>query len=380
MADMLASLVPLLGQALLHFVWQGALIGLLTALVLDALRNSRPQARYAVACLALLLCVLTPIATMLLVLAPDIWGPISTTCSPRRARRGYPCRGRAVRVRADCGASCTPTCPRSSRVGGGHLPVVAAHGLGLAWVRRMRNVPQGPAQLAWQSRLDAMAVHFLPRRGVALRLVDNLESPVSAGWWRPVVLLPAGLLTRMPTDLIEALLAHELAHIRRHDYLVNLLQNAIEAVLFYHPVVWWLSHRIRVEREQIADQLAAEVACGPRRLALALVRAVRSPARRARTRSPHGASRQWQSAHVPYPAAPATHPPRPRRLPPPLPAAGRGCGRHRHLYLGAGRRWRTEHHHARDAAPGRQEARRQLRPRTRHRRRDAHVGLDRRHR
>jgi hypothetical protein len=74
----------------------------------------------------------------------------------------------------------------------------------------------------------------------------------------------------MPADLIEALLAHELAHIRRHDYLVNLLQNAIEAVLFYHPVVWWLSHRIRVEREQIADQLAAELVCAPRRLALAL--------------------------------------------------------------------------------------------------------------
>jgi hypothetical protein len=113
-------------------------------------------------------------------------------------------------------------------------------------------------------------VDFRLRRGVALRLVDNLESPVSAGWLRPMVLLPVSLLTRMPVDLIEALLAHELAHVRRHDYLVNLLQSAIEALLFYHPVVWWLSHRIRVEREQIADQLAAELACAPHRLALAL--------------------------------------------------------------------------------------------------------------
>src|SRR5688572_12371555 len=72
MADLLASLVLLLGQVLLHFVWQGALIGLLAALVLDALRNARPQARYAVACLAMLACVLTPIATMLLMLAPDL--------------------------------------------------------------------------------------------------------------------------------------------------------------------------------------------------------------------------------------------------------------------------------------------------------------------
>jgi DNA repair exonuclease SbcCD ATPase subunit len=74
----------------------------------------------------------------------------------------------------------------------------------------------------------------------------------------------------MPVDLIEALLAHELAHIRRHDYLVNLLQGVVEALLFYHPVTWWLSRRIRIEREHIADQLAAQVTGEPRRLALAL--------------------------------------------------------------------------------------------------------------
>jgi beta-lactamase regulating signal transducer with metallopeptidase domain len=271
MADLLARLVPLLGLALLHFVWQGALIGLLAALVLDALRNARPQTRYAVACLALLACVLTPIATMLLVQAPDLWatdfGNVFSTFS-RDA--GTPADGAL--------SALTPTTAQVHA----YLPAIVATwaagtcllslrmALGLAWVRRLRNVPQGPAQLAWQARLDAIAVNFQLGRSVALRLVGNLESPVSAGWWRPVVLLPAGLLTRMPTDLIEALLAHELAHIRRHDYLVNLLQNAIEAVLFYHPVVWWLSHRIRVEREQIADQLAAELACSPRRLALAL--------------------------------------------------------------------------------------------------------------
>ena len=271
MADMLASLVPLLGQALLHFVWQGALIGLLTALVLDALRNSRPQVRYAVACLALLLCVLAPIGTMLFVLAPDILGNgFDSVFATSSNDAGTPVGG-ALSLLAPTTAQLHAYLPAIVAMwAAGTCLLSLRMALGLAWVRRMRNVPQGPAQLAWQSRLDAMAVHFLPRRGVALRLVDDLESPVSAGWLRPVVLLPVGLLTRMPADLIEALLAHELAHIRRHDYLVNLLQNAIEAVLFYHPVVWWLSHRIRVEREQIADQLAAEVAGGPRRLALAL--------------------------------------------------------------------------------------------------------------
>ncbi len=141
--------------------------------------------------------------------------------------------------------------------------------LGVVWVHRLRNTPQGPSHAPWQARLDELAVRF-GLQSVALRLVDALESPASAGWWRPVILLPTALISRMPVDLIEALLAHELAHIRRHDYLVNLLQSAVEALLFYHPVTWWLSRRIRVERELIADQVAAQMTGEPRRLALAL--------------------------------------------------------------------------------------------------------------
>jgi D-alanyl-D-alanine endopeptidase (penicillin-binding protein 7) len=74
----------------------------------------------------------------------------------------------------------------------------------------------------------------------------------------------------MPVALVEALLAHELAHVRRWDYLANLLQRLIEALLFFHPVIWWLSTRMRTEREQVADELAAEVLNDPSHLALAL--------------------------------------------------------------------------------------------------------------
>jgi type II secretory pathway pseudopilin PulG len=85
-----------------------------------------------------------------------------------------------------------------------------------------------------------------------------------------VVLVPASLVSGMPPQLLEALLAHELAHVRRCDYVVNLIQSAIEILLFYHPAVWWLSNRIREEREQIADDVAASTLGEPRRLALAL--------------------------------------------------------------------------------------------------------------
>jgi beta-lactamase regulating signal transducer with metallopeptidase domain len=271
MADVLASLVPLLGLVLLHFLWQGVVIGLLAALALNVLRNARPQARYAVACLALLACVLAPVATMLFMLAPDLlatdFGSAFATFGGDAGASGDGALS-SFATTTDQLQAWLPAIVATWAAGCCMLSMRMA--LGLAWVSRLRNQPQGFAQPAWQARLDRIAVHFQLRRRVELRVVDSLESPVSAGWWRPVVLLPAGLLTRMPTALIEALLAHELAHIRRHDYLVNLLQNAIEAVLFYHPVVWWLSHRIRVEREQIADQLATEWACAPRDLARAL--------------------------------------------------------------------------------------------------------------
>ncbi len=271
MAELLASLVPMLGLALLHFVWQGVLIGLLAAVALNVLRNARPQARYAVACLALLACVLMPLATLLSMLAPELletdFGSMLATAGRDADVAGDGALSALTQTRAQIHAW-LPALVATWAAGTCLLSLRMA--LGLAWVRRLRNAPQAAAQIAWQARLDALAANFQIRRCVALRLVDPLDSPVSAGWWRPVVLLPAALLTRMPTDLIEALLAHELAHIRRHDYLVNLLQNAIEALLFYHPVVWWLSHRIRVERELIADQLATELACAPRKLALAL--------------------------------------------------------------------------------------------------------------
>jgi uncharacterized protein (TIGR03435 family) len=71
-----------------------------------------------------------------------------------------------------------------------------------------------------------------------------------------MILLPVGMLAGLPAEQVEALLAHEIAHIRRHDYLMNLLQRLAEAILFYHPAVWWISREIRREREHCCDDIA----------------------------------------------------------------------------------------------------------------------------
>lgn len=265
MHDALATLLPALAQALLHFLWQGVLIGAGAALALRALRGARPQARYAVACAALLACLIAPIATLFAQLAPSLPAAVGglSLDAPRVT---------AFAPEGLLGVSQLTASPPWIVLlwALGACAVAARMALGLIWIRGLSAIADEALAESWQRQLDALARRFDLRRRVTLRIVDGLDTPAAFGGWRPVVLLPAALLTRLPTELIEALLAHELAHIRRHDYLVNLAQVVVEALLFYHPVVWWLSHRIRIEREEVADRLAADCACPPRRLACAL--------------------------------------------------------------------------------------------------------------
>jgi beta-lactamase regulating signal transducer with metallopeptidase domain/predicted nucleic acid-binding Zn-ribbon protein len=265
-----ATLVPALGWALLDFLWQGAAIGLAAALLLAALRNARPQARYAVACAALVLCALLPLGALLA-------GPVAPDALPDVAAASQDV---LVAVGSDGPATLAADTGWRDMLQGRLAWIVAlwSFGAGLfalrllagvAWVGDIRARAQ-PVDAHWQQRLDQLARAVGVRPAVQFATAPQVDGPVVAGWWRPVVLLPAALLTRLPPDLVEALLAHELAHIRRHDYLVNLVQGVIEALLFYHPVVWWLSRRIRIERELIADDLALRAIGEPQRLARAL--------------------------------------------------------------------------------------------------------------
>lgn len=257
-----ATLVSSIGWTLLHFVWQGALIGCAAAVALIAMRNARPEQRYAVACTALLLCLVWPALELAARLAGTNPGGASVSMAGQFA---LPARGADAGVLGwfqgqlsllvICWAACAAA-------------LTLRMGLGLWWIGRVAQSRAGNPH--WQARLSAMALQFGISREVRLRVVDNLASPITAGWWRPVVLVPASLISGMPPDLLEALLAHEMGHVKRFDYLVNLGQNVVETLLFYHPAVWWISRQVRAEREQIADDAAAMYLGEPRRLALAL--------------------------------------------------------------------------------------------------------------
>jgi GWxTD domain-containing protein len=127
----------------------------------------------------------------------------------------------------------------------------------VAWIgaRRLRGTGVCAAPGVWVNRLDQLAQRARLSKQVMLLESCLAEVPVVIGYLRPAILLPVGLLAGLPAAQVEAILLHELAHIRRHDYLVNLVQMFVEGLLFYHPAVWWISAVIRAERENCCDDV-----------------------------------------------------------------------------------------------------------------------------
>ena len=138
--------------------------------------------------------------------------------------------------------------------------VLAVRQLG-GWIvlRRLCGNGTEPVDDVLAAKLCHIAERLGVQRAVQLLSSINVDVPAVVGHLKPVILLPASLISGLSTQQIEAILAHELAHIRRHDYLVNLIQVTCETLLFYHPAVWWISREIRREREHCCDDLAVQV-------------------------------------------------------------------------------------------------------------------------
>jgi beta-lactamase regulating signal transducer with metallopeptidase domain len=241
-----------LGWTLLHFLWQGILVAALYALA-RALAGGRISARgrYTIACASLLTMTVAPALTY--------WWLGNS--------------GQAARIGdlTDWGA-------RQLAPGVAYSPVTdpwqqAMPGIVVAWfagaaacslrllmgfisAAALRRSRHAPVLTEWQQTLDRLIERMHVSRSVRLLATDRVDSPSVIGWLRPVILAPVGVLCGLAPEQVEALLAHELAHVRRHDYLVNVLQGIAESLLFYHPAVWWISNQIRAEREHCCDDLA----------------------------------------------------------------------------------------------------------------------------
>jgi beta-lactamase regulating signal transducer with metallopeptidase domain/protocatechuate 3,4-dioxygenase beta subunit len=261
-------LVPELAQrfagTLLQFIWQGGVIALVTAMVLWMMRRDSAERRYAVGIAGLALMLVAPVMTfafyeqagavalMLLQASSLVSGSVIFTALPSDARAWT--EGILL-------AWCTGVCALLARVATGWY-------LSRRLVRSADGVIPESLQQLFEVVQDRLAV----TRAVRLLIHARIDSPIVVGWLRPIVLLPLSALTSLSGEHMLAVFAHELAHIRRHDFVVNMLQRCVEAILFYHPAVWWLSNRVRRERENCCDDLAVRVCGNSKRYAEALLR------------------------------------------------------------------------------------------------------------
>ena len=250
-------MIDRLGSVLALFVLQGAAIAAGLAMLLGVVR--RADARYALALGALILMASLPVATFLRpspALAFASSGPLRVVSGPSSVG------GVAV-------ATPFPPLVLLWSVGVGVLGLRLAGTL--LFLERWRRRHARPASSADQSRLDTLARRLGLRQTVRLYLSDRLEVPSAWGVLRPIVVLPASLMTGLAPASVEGILLHELAHVRRHDYLVNLFQSVVETLLFYHPADGAVSSVVRRQREPLCDDLAVAALGDPAPYARALL-------------------------------------------------------------------------------------------------------------
>lgn len=254
-----------LAGSLLQFIWQGAAIAFLTAVGMKLLRRRSAESRYTVGVAALALMLVAPVVTFVFYAQTG-----AAALALLRTARHF------VSGSAQSSAFASGTAAWTQRILIVWLVGVSAFLLRLVmgWhlSRRLIRFSDGIVPAGIQQMFDQLKAHLALTGIVRLLVHARIDSPIVVGWLRPVVILPISAITGLNEDQVMAVLAHELAHIRRRDFLVNILQRCVEAILFYHPAVWWLSKRVRIERENCCDDLAVNI-CGDRKMyAEALIR------------------------------------------------------------------------------------------------------------
>jgi bla regulator protein blaR1 len=258
-----SPLARAIGFALLQFLWQGVAIWALTALALATLRRATPQARYAAGCLALTVMVAAPAITTAEYLRNDGAAAVNRTITsvvfePAATAGVVPVTTPALSSPIFSSAWLDARLPLVMLIWSAGVLLLGLH-LVYGWAR-VRQIQRSATPVASHATQDVLK-RLTQQLGVArpLRLVQSalVEVPSVIGFVRPAIILPVSALANLPPAHLEAILAHELAHIRRGDYFVNFLQCSVEVLLFYHPAVWWVSKQIRREREHCCDDIAA---------------------------------------------------------------------------------------------------------------------------
>lgn len=270
------SAVVAFGWTLVHSVWQGAALALITVFALYLLRSYSANARYLAGVFALTFQVFISAATFVyyyfklaaisIPAAKPISSYVPTSVTLENIKYELPVSFK-LQMWLSAHISELVIC---WLIGAAFLLLRFAGG----WIftERLRTNAKIVMDKEWRARFGVLTARMNISQAIEFKETARILTPMVIGAFRPVVLIPIGLLSGFSTAQVEAILAHELAHIRRNDYLVNMLQSFVEVVFFFHPAIWWISEKIRTEREHCCDDIALS-ACGDRvSLAHALVK------------------------------------------------------------------------------------------------------------
>jgi beta-lactamase regulating signal transducer with metallopeptidase domain len=265
-----------LGWALVHFLWQGLALAALSSAVMSICRSA--SIRYALALTTLLLMLAAPVLTFTMfwygARFSDHGGHpiVDATKIPagesQIVQSGHPMAGAALQHTYALRGDVLPWLVEAWFAGIVFFGLRAAGGLMV--VERLRRKESTPVSAALREKCLALQRQLGIEKVIRYCQSHRFDAPAVIGWFRPVVLLPITALTGLSDQQLETVIAHELAHIRRNDCFVNFFQMVAESLLFYHPAVWWVSKRIRVERENCCDDAAILATGGATEYARAL--------------------------------------------------------------------------------------------------------------
>ncbi len=269
-----------MGWTLLHSLWQIALVAAAYAIVSRLLPNRSANSRYVIGCAALIVMLAFPMGTYVLLshdlkqvstdanhtpavaeLAAGLPRPIELPDSAASEMVAAPnAMVPADSVATDLSAALRPWLPWATIAWLMGVLLLSLRPLwGWLHVRGLQRNGLSPLPDKLRRAGESLVHRFGVKQAVRFAQSVLVEVPTVVGYLRPMVLLPASAIAGLSTAEIELILAHELAHVRRHDWLVNLAQTVLEALLFYHPGMWWISHQIRKERENCCDDMAVAI-------------------------------------------------------------------------------------------------------------------------
>jgi len=270
--------VESLGWTLVHFCWQAAAIALVYWLTDAVLRKARSQTRYVLALGTMLLMLVSALATF--AYEETRGDTVLSSSSPAMVAIASTISSDLAPLTKTAGATTQPVLLPLSRF----LPWLdVAWLLGVAclstrtiggWrlIHRLRQSALLQAPEVVHTNFVRLRERLGITRQVSLYISHHIQGPLAIGVVRSLVILPVSALMALSPEQLEAVLAHELAHVRRADYLWNLMQTMVETLLFFHPAVWWLGRRLRQQRELCCDDVAVQSCADPLVYATALLR------------------------------------------------------------------------------------------------------------